>query len=77
MNNFKKENNKKKNKTIFNFGNIFFVNQNQNQNQIHKKMETEINIKYDVKIKHKPQIITDFSNYKKKSKNNNENIINK
>ena len=77
MNNFNKEKNKgKKQKSIFNFGNIFFINQN--QNQIHKKMDTDIEIKNDITIKQKPQIITDFSNYIKirKNKNNNKKMIN-
>ena len=77
LNNFNKEKNKgKKQKSIFNFGNIFFINQN--QNQIHKKMDTDIEIKNDITIKQKPQIITDFSNYIKirKNKNNNKKMIN-
>ena len=67
LNYFNKEKNEKKNKSLFNFGNLFFINQN--QSQIHKKAETEINIKNDIKKIQKPKIITDFSNYKKIKQN--------
>ena len=77
LNNFNKEKNKdkKKNKSIYNFGNIFFINQN--QYQIHKKNETEINIKNNINIRKKLEIINNFSNYRKKSKIDYSNIINK
>ena len=76
LNNFTKEKNKdkKKNKSIYNFGNIFFINQN--QYQIHKKNETEINIKNNINIRKKLEIINNFSNYRKKSKIDYSNIIN-
>ena len=77
MNNFNKEKNKvkKKNKSIYNFGNIFFINQN--QYQVHKKNDTEINIKNNINIRNKLEIINNFSNYRKKSKFNDSTIINK
>ena len=77
LNNFNKEKNevKKKNKSIYNFGNIFFINQN--QYQVHKKNDTEINIKNNINIRNKLEIINNFSNYRKKSKFNDSTIINK
>ncbi len=94
MNNFnRKERGKKNNKSLYNFGNIFFIN----QNQIPKKLDSDIinektdNNKEKLKIindnsesvklntlnysgiKHRPQIINDFSNYKKKAFFNNNN----
>ena len=77
LSNFNKEknNNKKKNKSIYNFGNIYFINQN--QYQIHKKNESEINLKNNINIRNKLEIINNFSNYRKKSKNDNSNTIKK
>ena len=96
LNNFnRKERTKKNNKSLYNFGNIFFIN----QSQITKKVDSDIineksennkgkilimndnseSIKLNTlnysSIKHRPQIINDFSNYKKKinsNKNNND-----
>jgi hypothetical protein len=101
LNNFNsKEKNRKNNKSLYNFGNIFFINQSQtikngdsylmSSNNLHEKsigLNKEkiiiINDNYDSNlntlnysnIKQKPQIINDFSNYKKKM-NNNKNIDN-
>jgi hypothetical protein len=101
LNNFNsKEKNRKNNKSLYNFGNIFFINQSQtikngdsylmSSNNLHEKsigLNKEkiiiINDNYDSNlntlnysnIKQKPQIINDFSNYKKKG-NNNKNIDN-
>ena len=69
LNNFNIQKNKKNHKSLFNFGNIFFINQNENQG--HKKADTEIFMKNNIKMKQKHQIITDFSNYKKKIKSHN------
>jgi len=99
LNNFNsKEKNRKNNKSLYNFGNIFFINQSQtikngdsylmstnNLNEksigLNKEKIIIINDNYDSNlntlnysnIKQKPQIINDFSNYKKKG-NNNKNI---
>ena len=92
LNNFNK-NARTNNKSLFNFGNIYFINQNhslkkkesnlissnnyenefniQNDNYDNSKLNT---INYSI-IKQKPQIINDFSNYKKKPSYSN-NIIN-
>ena len=101
LNNFNsKDKNRKNNKSLYNFGNIFFINQSQtikngdsylmSSNNLHEKsigLNKEkiiiINDNYDTNlntlnysnIKQKPQIINDFSNYKKKG-NNNKNIDN-
>ena len=74
LNNFTKEKDKKKNKSIYNFGNIFFINQI--RNQFHKNAETEIYTKNGIKMQQKPKIITNFSNYKKKIKTSKLNLIN-
>ena len=98
LNNFnKKEKSRKNNKSLFNFGNIFFINQSQlvkkdsdtqisnlhEKNEINKEKiiiindnyyeSTKLNTLNYSNIKHRPQIINDFSNYKKKG---NSNIIN-
>ena len=97
----RKERIKKNNKSLFNFGNIFFINQNQmlkkdsdiilnniqEKNDINKEEKIIIiNDNYDSSklntlnyssIKHRPQIINDFSNYKKKGNlKNNDNELN-
>ena len=85
LNNFNEHKNKKNNKSLYNFGNIYFINQAENRNQIHKKSETEVNIKNNNiafnnvfnNLKQKPQIIDNFSNYKKKSQINCKININK
>ena len=74
---------RKNNKSLYNFGNIFFINQTNltkeeefnkdkiialNESKEQKNLNT---LNYSI-IKQKPQIINDFSNYKKKGK-----IINK
>ena len=99
LNNFNsKEKNRKNNKSLYNFGNIFFINQSQtikngdnylmSSNNLYEKslgLNKEkiiiINDNYDLNlntlnysnIKQKPQIINDFSNYKKKGNNNIDN----
>ena len=101
LNNFNsKEKNRKNNKSLYNFGNIFFINQSQtikngdsylmSTNNLHEKsiglnkekiiiindnFDSNLNTLNYSNIKQKPQIINDFSNYKKKG-NNNKNIDN-
>ena len=78
LNNFynREKNGRKNNKTLFNFGNIYFINQthlkkgDDNKDKIillndsaeSKQLNT---LNYSI-IKQKPQIINDFSNYKRK-----------
>ena len=96
--NNKTKTNRKNHKSLFNFGNIFFIDQRntirkgdsgylfsnifeKSNNSINKEKVIIVNdnpnnskintLNYSV-VKHKPQIINDFSNYKKKGNINNK-----
>ena len=96
--NTRDKNNRKNNQSLFNFGNIFFINQSHIlkkkdsetiSTHINEKSNLGINkektlflsdnldnskmntLNYSI-IKQKPQVINDFSNYKKKGNNNHK-----
>ena len=104
LNNFKNKETsyRKNNKSLFNFGNIFFINQShslrkdsdflssniyeRSNNEINKEKIIIVNDNYDNSklnslnysiIKQKPQIINDFSNYKRKGNNKTNKIFDK